>query len=248
VTLRNNTIFANTANTFGNGSGGGVSFCKTTAILDSNAIISNTATLSTALEVGGWGGGVWTGDQASVSFNNDLIAGNHARTQGSGLWFGVENEPYNDRGNRLQHVTIADNNGGIGHGVYVTHALAYLTNTIIASHTVGVYVARVGPPQNLGKATLETTLWYSNQENTGGWGYIETGDNNFGGDPAFADPENWDYHIGEGSAALDRGVATEVHSDMDAQPRPWLEPDLGADEYWPISISIRAYLPLILRQ
>jgi hypothetical protein len=246
VTLRNNTIFENIASTTGNGYGGGVSFCKTTAILDSNAIISNTATLSTTAE--GWGGGVWTGDRVSLSMSNDIIAGNHARTQGSGLWFGIENDGYNDRGNRLQHVTIADNSGSIGYGVYVTHAMAYLTNTIIASHTVGVYVARVGPTQNLGKATLDATLWYGNEENTGGWGYIETGDNNYEGDPAFVDPENWDYHIGHGSAALDRGVATGVRSDMDGQPRPWLAPDLGADEYWPVSVSIRAYLPLILRQ
>jgi hypothetical protein len=54
VTLRNNTIFSNTASTTGNGYGGGVSFCKTTATLDRNAIISNTATFSTALEVRGW--------------------------------------------------------------------------------------------------------------------------------------------------------------------------------------------------
>ena len=36
-------------------------------------------------------------------------------------------------------VVIADNSGGIGHGLYVTHAVAFLTNTIIAGHTVGVF-------------------------------------------------------------------------------------------------------------
>jgi len=248
VTLKNNTIFSNTASTFGNGYGGGVSFCKTTATLDSNAIISNTATLSTTDEVKGWGGGVWTGDRASVSFNNDLIAGNHARTEGSGLWFGVEKEVFNDRGNRLQHVTIADNSGGIGQGIYVTRTIAYLTNTVIASHTVGIYVDRPRTGDVLGEATLEATLWYKNEDITDGRGYIEIGDLNYYDDnPAFVDPGSWDYHIGEGSSALDRGVATGVRSDMDGERRPWLEPDLGADEYWPISVSIRAYLPLILR-
>lgn len=240
VTLRNNTILGNIANTVGNGYGGGVSFCKTTATLDSNAIISNTATLSTTAGVNGWGGGVWTGDEASVSFNNDLIAGNHARTQGSGLWFGVENSPYNSRGERLTHVTIADNSGGLGHGIYVTNAVAILTNTIISGHEIGVLEASGGA------VTLEATLWYDNRRDAAG--KVEIGSLNFYENPAFVDPGTWDYHIEEGSAALDLGVATGVRTDMDGQRRPWLEPDLGADEVWPPGAAVRAYLPLILRQ
>ena len=248
VTLRNNTIFRNIASTTGHGYGGGVSFCKTTATLDSNKIISNTATLSTTYDVRGWGGGVWTGDNASVSFSNDLIAGNHAKTQGSGLWIGVENEEYNDRGIRLQHVTIADNIGPyLGHGVYVTHAVAFLTNTIIASHTIGIYVSGVGPTEHRGAATLESTLWYANDVDAAGGGSIDIGSHNYHGDPAFVNPRDWDYHIGPGSPALDRGVVTGVHTDMDGEHRPWLAPDLGADEVWPIGVS-QTYLPVILRQ
>ena len=242
VTLENNTIFSNTASIKGNGYGGGMSFCKTKATLDSNRIISNTATLSTGLEVKGWGGGVWTGDRASLSMSNDLVAGNHAKTQGSGLWFGVENEGYNPLGSRLQHVTIADNSGGSGHGVYVTNTVAFLTNTIIAGHLAfGVFVPSGGA------ATLEATLWYENGQNTTFGSNVETGDRNYEGDPAFVDPDAWDYHIEPGSAALDLGVATGVRSDMDGERRPWLAPDLGADEYWPPGVFIRAYLPLVLR-
>lgn len=241
VTLRNNTIFRNTASTTGHGYGGGVSFCKTTATLDSNKIISNTATLSTTYDVRGWGGGVWTGDRALVSFSNDLIAGNHAKTQGSGLWLGVENDEQNDQGIRLRHVTIADNAGGIGHGVYVTHAVAFLTNTIIAGHDVGVFGATSA------RATLEATLWYHNNRNTAG--RVDTGALNYYDlDPAFVNPEDWDYHIGPDSPAIDRGVQTGLRSDMDGERRPWLAPDLGADEIWPPGASVRAYLPLILRQ
>ena len=247
VTLKNNTIFSNTANTHGNGYGGGVSFCKTTASLDSNAIISNTATFSTALDVRGWGGGVWTGDRASLSFSNDLIAGNHAKTQGGGLWLGVERIPANPEDRpviHLQHVTIADNRGDYyEHGVYVTNTVAFLTNTIIAGHAdFGIYVATGG------EATLEATLWYSNSIDHTYGNNTRIGDRNFYGDPAFADPGEWDYHIGEGSAALDRGVVTGVRGDMDGERRPWLIPDLGADEYWPPDVGIRAYLPLVLRQ
>ena len=243
VTLRNNTVFSNTACIGGNGYGGGISFCKTEALLDSNKIISNTATLSTGLTVKGWGGGVWTGDRASLSMSNDLVAGNHAKTQGSGLWFGVENEGYNPLGSRLQHVTIADNSGGIGYGVYVTNTVAFLTNTIIAGHpNFGVFVATGG------EATLEATLWYENMFDITLGSNVETGDLNYEGDPAFVFPGEWDYHIGENSEALDRGVATGVSTDMDGEKRPWHALDLGADEYWPPGVSIRAYLPLILRR
>jgi hypothetical protein len=238
VILENNTILGNTANTFGNGYGGGVSFCNTTATLDSNAIISNTATLSTTAE--GWGGGVWAGDMVSVSMRNDVIAGNQAQTRGSGLSFGDEEEEYNALGSRLYHVTIADNTGGIGQGIHVINTVVFLTNTIIAGHAMGVVGA------NDGEATLEATLWYSNTIRS--TGKVEIGSLNYDGDPAFVDPANWDYHIGANSAALDRGVATGVRSDMDGQLRPWLAPDLGADEIWPANVFIRAYLPLILRQ
>jgi hypothetical protein len=249
VRLENNAIYGNIACLSGNGYGGGVSFCKTTATLDSNKIISNTATLSTTGEVKGWGGGVWTGDNASVSFSNDLIAGNHAKTQGAGLWFGVENEAYNDRGIRLQHVTISDNTGPyLGHGVYVTHAIAFLTNTIMANHSIGIYVSGVGSPEYRGAATLEATLWYANDVNATGGGTIKLGIHNYNGDPAFVDPGNWDYHIGPDSPAIDRGVQTGVRTDMDGERRPWLAPDLGADEVWPPGAAVRAYLPLILRQ
>ena len=243
VTLRNNTIFGNTACIHGNGYGGGISFCKTGATLDSNKIISNTATLSTTDTVRGWGGGVWTGDRASLSMSNDLIAGNHAKSQGGGLWLGVELDDDNPLGSRLRHVTIADNRGDdYEHGVYVTNTVAFLTNTIIAGHPdFGVFVAPGG------EATLEATLWYENRINHTFGSNVETGDRNYYGDPDFADPDAWDYHIEPGSAALDWGVVTGVRTDMDGERRPWLAPDLGADEYWPPGVSIRAYLPLVLR-
>jgi hypothetical protein len=244
VTLRNNTIYSNTACIHGHGYGGGVSFCKTEATLESNKIISNTATLSTAHTVRGWGGGVWTGDRASLSMSNDLIAGNHARSQGGGLWLGVELEGYNPREHRLEHVTIADNRGDhYAHGVYVTQTTSFLTNTIVAGHAdYGVFV------ESGGEATLEATLWHENRIDHTFGSNIETGDLNFEGDPAFVDPGEWDYHIGEGSTALDRGVATGVRTDMDGERRPWFVPDLGADEHWPPGVAIRSYLPLVLRQ
>jgi hypothetical protein len=45
------------------------------------------------------------------------------------------------------------------------------------------------------------------------------------------DPDGGDFHIGPDSAALDAGVAAGVQMDLDGQPRPYQNPNLGADEY-----------------
>lgn len=43
-------------------------------------------------------------------------------------------------------------------------------------------------------------------------------------------------------------MASALHSDIDHQPRPYLLPDLGADEYWPPGVLRYFYLPLLLRE
>jgi hypothetical protein len=122
------------------------------------------------------------------------------------------------------------------------------TNTIIAGHeTVGITVTAGST------ATLEATLWGTGASANGidwaGSGSIITGTPslNYWGDPAFVDPSGGDYHIGPGSAALDAGVDVSVRTDIDPQPRPYLTPDLGADEYWPPGALKRVHLPLLLR-
>ena len=56
------------------------------------------------------------------------------------------------------------------------------------------------------------------------------------GDPVFIAPLSGDYHIAATSAALDRGTLTPVTADIDGQPRPnGAAPDLGADEYYPLT-------------
>jgi hypothetical protein len=57
------------------------------------------------------------------------------------------------------------------------------------------------------------------------------------GEPGFVDPTlGDDYHLAEGSAAIDQGLPTPLTTDLDGQPRPNPDtglPDLGADEFWP---------------
>jgi hypothetical protein len=101
-------------------------------------------------------------------------------------------------------------------------------------------------------ATLEATLWgsgaWANGTDWAGAGTVVTGAVNLWDDPGFVAPDAGDYHIGPGSAALDAGMDAGVRTDVDGEPRPYLAPDLGADEYWPPGTIQRIYLPLVLRQ
>jgi hypothetical protein len=188
------------------------------------------------------GGGLYINGGSDPTLTNNIIADNQATKTGSGFFI--------DRSSpRLLHTTIARNTGGDGRGIYATGtsdrpSTVYLTNTIIVSHTIGVYAG--------GNVTLDSTaaLWgsgaWANGTDWAGPGTIITGTVNVWGDPAFVDPDEQDYHIGPGSAALNQGVDAGVTTDIDRQPRPYLAPDLGADEYWPPGALKHVYLPLNL--
>ncbi len=227
-TLTNNLISHNTALLLRGGglalfSGGGA---RPSLNMAGNTIISNTARL---------GGGLTILDGAATLINN-LISGNQVSAGGTGSGLYLESSAPS----RFWHNTIANNHGGDGSGIYVNSHVA-LTNTILVSHTVGVYVIANG------SATLSGTLW-GNDTDWAGPGAIITGTHNYWGDPAFVDPAAGDYHIGPASAALDRGIPTTVTTDIDGDPRP-IGPgyDLGADEYTAgLSLTKHAYLPVVL--
>jgi hypothetical protein len=118
-----------------------------------------------------------------------------------------------------------------------------MTNTIIVSHTVGIYV------EPGSTATLESTLWgsgaWANGTDWAGTGTIST-TSDLWGNPDFVDPNAGDYHIGPASAAIDQGVNAGVTNDIDFHPRPYQTPDIGADEYWPPGALKFIYLPITL--
>jgi hypothetical protein len=149
----------------------------------------------------------------------------------------------------LIHNTIAGNVSGQGRGIHVDNgspdqSTVILTNNILVNQTVGIYVES-------GSATmLEATLWgdgaWTNGIDWAGDGMINTS-NDLWGDPDFVDPDAGDYHIGPDSDAIDQGVEAGVTSDIDHHPRPYQEPDIGADEYWPPGALKFIYLPVITR-
>lgn len=187
----------------------------------------------------GWDGGAFYLTSGNVvTMTNLVIADNQiASGEGSGLYIAGSIAT-------LLHTTLARNTGSSGCGLYLTdwdlpavYSTVTLTNTIIATQTIGVYA------DSGSTARLESTLWTNNGTDAAGAGMITeahhyTGNANFALDG---------YHILTGSAAIDKGVDAAVKLDIDPEPRPYLAPDLGADEYWAPGAPRKVYLPLVLK-
>jgi hypothetical protein len=220
VRLVDNLISHNSADLFG----GGLYLYGGETRLDRNRIVGNSAHQ---------GGGInlnylW---DTPPSFANSVIVQNRAE-EGSGLWF---TSPYASETTTVTmlHTTLANNSGG-GEGMHLDgSAILALTNTIVASHTVGI-TATSGTT-----ITLNATLWDGNASNSGGSGHLTTMHNYSGSAKLAGDG----YHLTLASAALDRGVEAGVMLDVDGDGRPFGKPDLGADE---LHVS-RVYLPLVSR-
>jgi hypothetical protein len=219
ITLRDSLIQNNTADDDG---GGAYLFQVQAATIHSTEFVRNAATDK---------GGAMHLREGDLSVFNSILAANTAY-EGSGMYL-------DNASSHSVHTTIARNGGQSGIRLVGQSAVA-LTNTILASHTVGVSVIEGST------GTLAATLWgsgaWANQEDWGGGGSLETGSHNYQHDPAFVAPDAGDYHIGPGSGALDRGLGSRIFEDIDGDPRPiGAAPDLGADEIWQLR------LPLTLR-
>ncbi len=67
--------------------------------------------------------------------------------------------------------------------------------------------------------------------------------NEVSGDPAFVAPDEADYHLAPGSAAIDAGDEAGVPIDFEGDARPLgPAPDIGADEAW-----LRSFVPLLMK-
>lgn len=137
----------------------------------------------------------------------------------------------------ILHVTIAGQSNPDGSAIEVITGTTMITNTIITSYDVGI--------NNQGASVQEDfNLFFGNGVDT--QGIVGGGDNSLIGDPKFVDSTAGDYHIGEGSAALNMGIDAGVDTDFDGEARPLgLGFDIGFDEL--ILSTFVSRLPLILK-
>jgi hypothetical protein len=118
-----------------------------------------------------------------------------------------------------------------------------MTNTIVTSYTLGI-------EQITGTLNYDYNLFFGNGSDVScGWTCI-SGWANVYGDPLFANPAAADYHLCEGSHAIDAGTEMGITSDLAGLPRPdpGTAPDIGAYESRSAGITGRIYLPIVLRQ
>jgi parallel beta-helix repeat protein len=245
--LSGNTISQNSTNTFGGGiyvavstisltgnrinsnqstQGAGLYLTGGDATLDRNLITGNVSSSYPAYGLDGDGGGLCL-NNAEATLTSNVIIDNQVEVEGSGLYITGSSAD-------LLHTTIARNSGGDDSGVHIAGiaSIVSLTNTIVATHQVGIFAAAGNT------ANINGVLWYNNDTGYGGGGTFSV-TNEYTGDPAF---KRDGYHLTRSSAAIDRGVDGGVTMDIDGFGRPCgLAPDLGADEMPCL------FLPVILR-
>ncbi len=167
-------------------------------------------------------------DDGRVS--NSLFAGNEA-ANGEGAALRLASPGVVE----VVHVTIGAEGGGAASAIAVLGGTASITNTIVASHTVGV-------SNSGGVLRQDYNLFSGNGSDV--QGSYSGGSHNAGGDPRFLDPALDDYRLSPGSAAVDRGANASIVADFEGDARP-LDGgfDIGYDEFSLIAGLSISYTP-----
>jgi hypothetical protein len=267
VTLLGNTVSGNSSLY----SGGGLHVEGSDAVLTDNQVTNNYIGGSYYWQLGGGGSALYLGGTHAVLARNVVrlnttsagvcsticLSGSNVRAENMIVTDNAMTyEPMSgrDRGAidvrgsvaTFTHLTLARNTSPQGIGLSVYGSDVTLNNTILVSHTLGIDVSG-------GSTVLEATLWgagpWANGTDWQDDGSLVTGTINLWGDPAFVDPGAGDYHLGLGSAAINRGVDAGVTDDIDGEPRPdWCAYDIGADELQTGNPCWRMILPLVPRR
>ena len=133
------------------------------------------------------------------------------------------------------HTTIASPTQAGTAAITVVTGTLRVTNTIIASHTVGIL-------RNGGTVQENFNLFFGNGlDRSAG---VPVGPNSLSGNPRFANVWAGDYHLTEASPARNTGTNAGITTDFEGHPRPIGGAyDMGYDEWLPP----RAYVPLVAR-
>ena len=205
------------------GENGGGLYAESTLALTSTQFLGNVAGFS--------GGGLYLAMANAKRVVNALFARNAATLNGAAI-YAEDAGPLS-----LIHTTIVSPTAPAGatETVYVFAGTVYLTNTLIATHTIGI--ARAG-----GTVSDWNTLFAGVATPYNG---AVTSVGGITGAARFANPASDDYHLGAGSAALNAGIDAGVYTDFEGQARPFGAGfDIGYDES---VIGPLAYLPMVVR-
>ena len=176
--------------------GGGL-FADSTLALSGAQFLANTARQ---------GGALYLIGPTATEVVNTLFARNSATTNGAAIYVYV----FGGGLFSLIHATIVSPTAPTGapDAVYVQGGTAYITNSIVASHTTGIQ-------QGGGTVTQNNNLFFGNTNNTVG---AVNGGPSPVGDPGFYDTLN--YTLTAASAAIDIGLNAGIPSDYFGNSRP----------------------------
>jgi hypothetical protein len=183
-----------------------------------NLAVTATAFLGNSARAYGGGLAHQSGDGGVV---NALFARNSAGTSGAALYLA------SDGAVNILHTTIASPTVGAGAAIDIVTGTVQIIDTIVASYTTGI--RRIGS----GSVYEDYNLFYAVASPKVGPMQPGSGLNDDdSGDPRFANPANDNYHLRQGSAAVNNGGDFGINVDFEGDTRPQgVNFDIGYDEY-----------------
>ncbi len=230
--ISENQVIANNKDYYANG--GGISYCGV-ATLTNCKITGNSVTLNVPGGTG-WvtGGGIDCADSDRLEMTNCEVSGNSllghdARGAGVGVYIKSADKIF------LSNCTIVDNTaistdetgstqgGGIYIRSYLDRYQCTIRNSIIANNEADLGADVHGLGKGLNNLIVDPI----------GCTWVDDDNNLYGVDPAFVDSARGNYHLAEGSPAIDAGSNSHVTTTVDLDGNPRIQGgtvDIGAYE------------------
>ena len=153
----------------------------------------------------------------SSTIVNALFAGNQAKDPGAAIQFvspGVLT---------ILYTTITSPTLNSKSAIAAGAGTVNIKDTIISGHAIGIDATGTGT------VSEDYNLFYGNSADRSG--SVTSGGHSLVGDPAFANPAAFNYHLTAASAAINRGVDAGIYVDFEGDPRPRAGGfDIGYDE------------------